>query len=528
MRIIKSAWACSRPNLLTSNSGWLAPEYNLMSWALSCLQLKQYYPELVLYCDSVSARMLIDALQLPYSDVVCNLDSLNFYHPQLWALPKISAYSQQENSFLHVDGDVFIWKKFDDDLLKGDLIAQNIETASDYYNNIMHSLESGLNYFPPEITSERKSKKPMFAYNAGIFGGNDIAFFKEYTSKAFTFVDKNLYNLSNINVTNFNIFFEQYLFYCLTKKNNKKVNVLISEPIEDNRYRGFADFVRVPYEKDYLHLLGAYKRNEFVCRQMADRLRQDYPIYYYRIIELMKNNKIPLYKDYYSHLEKYNEKYLLKRYHLLKNSFLNKERCDIKHAYKKPAKKVTYSYFTSDRQMLTLNEEQLQDLQVLVFRINEIRDIKFSNISVDSLYGRNCNSNYYFEYLFGNMGIIYEKKIIATENLELLETEYDWCLLREKSKKGITDIELLKTNFGSKIIVVPECDNDGFSATAIDSLDNLLLKILSVEKTIQEVLDEIKKYFDEEELKKSSLEFKKLIFGRLKLGLHTKSIRVIF
>jgi hypothetical protein len=107
MRIIQSAWACNQSSLLTSNSGWLSPEYNLMAWSLSCLQLKKYYPELPLYCDSVSASILINALQLPYSEVVCNLDSLNVYHPQLWALPKIEAYSQQEKPFLHVDGDVF-------------------------------------------------------------------------------------------------------------------------------------------------------------------------------------------------------------------------------------------------------------------------------------------------------------------------------------------------------------------------------------------------------------------------------------
>ena len=72
MRIIQSSWACNQPDLLTTNAGWLAPEYNLMSWTLSCLQLKQYYSEVVLYCDSVSAKTLIDVLQLPYSDVVCN------------------------------------------------------------------------------------------------------------------------------------------------------------------------------------------------------------------------------------------------------------------------------------------------------------------------------------------------------------------------------------------------------------------------------------------------------------------------
>ncbi|TRX26596.1 hypothetical protein FNW25_08215 [Flavobacterium franklandianum] len=234
MNIIQSSWACNQPDLLTSNSGWLAPEYNLMSWTLSCLQLKQYYPNVGLYCDSVSAKTLIDVLQLPYSSVICNLDVLNTYNPKLWALPKIHAYSQQEKPFLHVDGDVFIWKKFDDELLKSGLIAQNLESATNYYEEIMKSFESKLTYFPEEIIIERELKKPILAYNAGIFGGTDVSFFKEYTEKAFEFVNKNISNLSVINVVNFNIFFEQYLFYCLAKKKKLNVNVLIPEIIGDN------------------------------------------------------------------------------------------------------------------------------------------------------------------------------------------------------------------------------------------------------------------------------------------------------
>lgn len=61
------------------------------------------------------------------------------------------------------------------------------------------------------------------------------------------------------------------------------------------------------YYPEYLHLLGSYKRNDFVCKQMANRLRQDYPEYYYRIIELFKKNKVPLIKDYYD-LENTSEK----------------------------------------------------------------------------------------------------------------------------------------------------------------------------------------------------------------------------
>lgn len=524
MRIIQSAWACGKLNLLTSNSGCLAPEYNLMSWALSCLQLRQYYPELVLYCDSVSARMLIDTLQLPYSDVVCNLDSLNIYHPQLWALPKISAYSQQEKPFLHVDADVFIWKKFEDKLLNGNLIAQNIEAATEYYEKIMVSLEASLNYFPQEILSERKSKKPILAYNAGIFGGSDISFFQKYTSKAFDFIEQNTLSLSKINVSNFNIFFEQYLFYCLVKKYNKKVNVLLSDIIGDNQYKGFGDFARVPYEKQYLHLLGNYKRNDFVCKQMAGRLRQDYPEYYYRIIETFKKNKLPLFKDYYN-LEDITEKSLLARYNYLKNNSASIEKAEwaksLHIGLKKDLKKELGD--------LKLNKDQFIDFELFSLKIEAIVKKEFVFISKDYLYARDCKASYYFQYLFEDNDKIYSKRLVRNDEYKIIESKYNWSSFIEKQKvKKEDEIVNLESGIVISTIIIPECDEDKFSIAYVDDLDIAILEILKANKTIQELFDELKEFFEVDELNKSSLKFEELIFGRIKLGIHIKSIKAIY
>ena len=96
MKIVQSFWSCHQTNLLEFSAGWISPEFNFMSWALSCLQLKQFYPEVTLYTDNTGAKMLIDVLQLPYDKLICDLDTLNSYHPQLWALPKIHTYSKQE------------------------------------------------------------------------------------------------------------------------------------------------------------------------------------------------------------------------------------------------------------------------------------------------------------------------------------------------------------------------------------------------------------------------------------------------
>lgn len=533
MRIIQSSWACNQPDLLTSNAGWLAPEYNLMSWTLSCLQLKQYYSEVVLYCDSVSAKTLIDVLQLPYTDVVCNLDVLNSYHPQLWALPKIHAYSQQEKPFLHIDGDVFVFEKFDNELLKSGLIAQNIEAATDYYEKIMCSLESKLTFFPKEIIKERELKNKILAYNAGVLGGTDILFFKEYTQKAFEFVDKNISNLSGINVTNFNIFFEQYFFYCLAKKNKQDVNVLIPEIIGDNEYKGFGDFTKVPYEKKFLHLLGAYKRNEFICKQMANRLRQDYPIYYYRIIELFKNKKAPLYKDYYYFVNTNFQENLVSRSVKLKSMYLSNEIIKINPTIKSNDQylwtNATVDSLLEKSLIKSLNMKQLQDITNFCQRINVIFKNKFSLFSLDYLYARDLNITQYFQYLFGDLVSIYQKVIIADDCIEIIESNYDWSSFFEKNKSNKSELTAIldKKEGENYSVLTPECDSLGFSIGNIDSFDLIILEILEKAKTIQELLDELKEYFDEEELNESHLEFEKLVFGRIKLGINLKSIRVV-
>jgi len=227
MRIIQSLWSGKQTDLLKHNAGWASPEYHLMSWALSCLQLTQFYDNVTLYTDSASAGMLIDKLKLPYAEVVCNLDKLNKYDPGLWALAKIDTYQQQEKPFLHVDGDVFIWKAFDQNLLSGDLIAQNKEAATDYYEKIMLALETSLSYFPQEIIDDRNSNKLIYAFNAGILGGNDIPFFKEYTSKAFEFVERNAETLGKINLANFNIF--RTISFLLPGQNKKKQSIPVRQ-----------------------------------------------------------------------------------------------------------------------------------------------------------------------------------------------------------------------------------------------------------------------------------------------------------
>src|ERR1700761_1155915 len=243
MKIVQSCWACNQPDLREFQGGWLGAEYNLMSWTLSCLQLRKYYDDVILYTDSVGARTLLDELRLPYSEVYCDLDSLEGFDPKLWALAKIHAYMQQEDPFLHVDGDVMIWERFNDDLMASRLIAQNVETDTEYYSDIWSHLDKRLAFFPEEITRERMSGENIVAYNTGIVGGRDIAFFREYADKAMEFITKNIYCIDSQNVADFNLCFEQYYFFCMAKAKQIPVNVLLPDLKGGVDYWLLGDFV---------------------------------------------------------------------------------------------------------------------------------------------------------------------------------------------------------------------------------------------------------------------------------------------
>ena len=64
-KIVQSYWSKAYKN--SPNSGWAFRETHYMSWALSCLQLKQFYDEIELITDSEGADLLINKLHLPYS-----------------------------------------------------------------------------------------------------------------------------------------------------------------------------------------------------------------------------------------------------------------------------------------------------------------------------------------------------------------------------------------------------------------------------------------------------------------------------
>jgi len=462
------------------------------------------------------------------------LDKINHHHSKLWALPKIYSYSQQNKPFLHIDGDVFIWKAFDEKFLESELITQNLEVSTDYYERHMIALEAELVFFPKEIIEARKKYYPIYAYNAGIFGGNDLSFFENYTNIAFNFINANEKSFSKIDVGVFNIFFEQYLFYALVKDGKKDVAVLIDEVIGDNQYTGFGEFCEVPHNKQYLHLLGTFKRDKTVCEQMANRLRLDYPEYYYRIISLFKQNKISLKNDRYYFFEESAEKDLVERYKLLKEGFSkNSLPC---HS---PVKQITFVKTNLSEAVLqrishsfikdmNLNSKVKEDINQFEQILESLLSEKFVSYSQEYLYARDLNCTTYIQQIFTDPETGFNSILEIEPMLEIIDCMYNWhevyhSYVHDNYKKAVLD----DGQSIRHIAIIPECNKTGYSLIDIDDLDLYILDLLEKPISVRTLVEEIKVSFDPEDLRNALAEFETLIYGRIKNAIQSKIIKVL-
>nr|WP_294080537.1 DUF6734 family protein [Proteiniphilum sp. UBA5384] len=276
---------CSHKDLRNDSFGWCSPFHHLVAWAYSSLKLRELYPDVELYTDSEGAKVLIDKLKLPYTQYSVEYDDLRC-NPCLWAYPKILTYGKQVEPFIHVDGDVFIYEKFDDELVNSRLIVQNLELSTNYYADIFRPVLKKLRYVP-DVFKDNLSEKFPKSYNAGILGGTDIRSMQLYTEAAVKFVGQNHLCHSN---GNFNMIFEQLLFYSVAQKQNISPGCYFNKVYNDNGYalKEMADFFATPGLK-YLHLIGRLKRDKFICDQLVRRFFFEYPDYFERVSALFKS-----------------------------------------------------------------------------------------------------------------------------------------------------------------------------------------------------------------------------------------------
>jgi len=193
MRAVWSFW--TKPIRVGHRAVWPSSKHHLLGWVLSTRTGKVHYRPTALYTDDAGARALIDGVGLEFDEVHTTLNALADHDPDWWALGKLYAYRAQSAPFVHIDCDVFLWKRLREGLESAPVFAQNPEyfmPGRSYYRPEV--FESAVNevwdgWLPPEWHWYRHSGLPLRGESCGIVGGNRVDFLRHYAERAITLIE---------------------------------------------------------------------------------------------------------------------------------------------------------------------------------------------------------------------------------------------------------------------------------------------------------------------------------------------------
>ncbi|MBP8763350.1 MAG: hypothetical protein KBH21_05720 [Acetoanaerobium sp.] len=466
-----------------------------MSWTLSCLSLKDSLGTIELYANKKGIDVLADLIGLPYDKLHEFPQTWKLPSSDLWALPKVYTYSLQKEPFIHIDGDVYIFEKFPEAITNASVVAQNIELFTDYYYSVMPLIKQHFNYIPQYVTNDFSSMCNLKALNAGILGGNDLVFFEKFTDEVYRYINLNLSCLSAIDVSRFNVFFEQHLCYNMSNIFNKKIEYLLEPMYCDNGYNDLAQFHKIASgECPYIHLLGNYKRDLFTCQQMEKTLMCLYPNYYERILKIMQDTMRLVCCNNYSQMDvaRLGDKIQILNY--LKQSVCN-------------------------------NFSQERDLKEWLSKINK-SICMYSDISDDVLEERDRESFLWHAIIFDTKGV---RPIKRSLGLQVLHSNYNWARLFrgfESTGNAYYDISLEQLDLGDYYsLFVKEQSTYLFSVFDIDQLEYTILKELKRAISLEELYKSMFKYVEHDILENHTEQYQKLLEQYIERLVQIKAIK---
>ncbi|HEX6432055.1 MAG TPA: DUF6734 family protein [Niastella sp.] len=497
MKLVQTFWS-AEANPTKHHFGWRTPMHHIMSWALSCLKLKEQYDDLHLYTDQQGYEILINYLQLPYKSVhVC---FNNFLTPggHHWALAKMYTYAAQEGAFIHVDGDVFIWKKFDEALENAHLIAQNFEVGTDYYKSMLGTIKKHLRFVPDCLAKEWENGS-VFSYNAGVLGGNDPDFFKHFYATAIKLVQ----GFEQSFPMDINFVFEQLLFYALAKERNIPVTCYFKQTFTDKGYtkEHMMDFTAVPCRMQYLHLIGEYKRDEETCDLLGRTLLKEYPRYFFKIVTLF-NGQHNYFQD--------------RIRPVIEN--LYDDKTVIAESDRVAAPEPDSPFSDQHKQTVT---ETINRYKRTIFDYNA----EWSTISWQLMYEYEMKGYQYFSFFCANREVQMNTVFTRHPAMRLVEDSFNWTQDIKNVLFPVLSIEPSEEIYG--IACVPGMFYSGYREVGIDDLEFEMLTILKDGMSLHALIEKLHPLFYEEDIRQNFDIIYDLLLLKLQHLLHHRCIFVL-
>ena len=297
---MKSVWSFwSKPFQAHRNGSWASEKHHLLAWILSVETARQHYPRTGLFTDDAGVKLLVDGLGLEFAEISTALNELAGADVEWWALGKIRAYELQREPFVHLDSDVFLWKRLPGHLESADVLAQNPEPfnpgASYYQPEVMEgALRASVEgWLPEEWTWYRCAGRRQRGDCCGIFGGARMDFIQHYAAQARRLIEHPANQRAWCKLAHkpaYNILFEQYLLSaCVEHRGNQphargtdvEIRYVFNSAEEAHNRKRAA-------ELGFTHLIADAKKNAVLMDRLENRGRRDYPEKYERCLACLE------------------------------------------------------------------------------------------------------------------------------------------------------------------------------------------------------------------------------------------------
>jgi len=205
-----------------------------------------------------------------------------------WAYPKIYSLTLQNEPFVHLDGDIFIFRRLSSDLFSGDFAFQNLETT--YYDRTYSKL---INYYDSNSLDKPKEWKNNLksAVNCGIMYFKDpnlARIFHDNCYKHFININEDflfklkneLENIIKVTYITYPLLYEQYYLNCfINSHNNHQTNYLLSKEQIAKEEKGELTI------QGYVHLIED-KNNPKYITNLEERFSLEFPDEYKTFLNL--------------------------------------------------------------------------------------------------------------------------------------------------------------------------------------------------------------------------------------------------
>jgi len=292
MQAVWSFW--TKPYRAHHHGVWLTDAHHLFAWVLSVETAKRHYDRTCLVTDDDGAQLLVGRLGLEFTSVSTALTALRDANPAWWVLGKLWAYRLQSQPFVHIDNDVFLWKRLPERVERAAVFAQNPEwfpaEGESWYRP--HAFDRAFRTYSGWTPDEWRwytARRGSEAICCGILGGTHVQFLSYYARLAIEMIEHPHNAAASRSLGSCigdNILFEQYLLAaCLAyhaDAERSRFGTMDVAYIFESTDAAFDE--TQARQAGYTHLIGGAKSNRALAARLEMRVRRDYPDLYHRAL----------------------------------------------------------------------------------------------------------------------------------------------------------------------------------------------------------------------------------------------------